>query len=50
MKSLLLTVIKKLAWCLLVLLVFLIGAWLCWLAYYAWPIAMDSVGELSDLP
>ncbi len=50
MKSLLLTVIKKLACCLLVILVFLIGAWLCWLSYYAWPIAMDSVGELPDLP
>ncbi|MBA7574342.1 hypothetical protein ES708_16147 [subsurface metagenome] len=50
MNSLLLTVIKKIAWCLLALLILLIGIWLCCLAYYAWPIAMDSIGELPDLP
>jgi len=50
MNSLLLTVIKKIAWCLLALLILLIGAWLCWLEYQSWPIAMDSVGELPDLP
>lgn len=40
MKSLLLTVIKKMAWCLLVILTLLIGAWLCWLEYRrpaTWP-------------
>ncbi len=50
MNSLLPTGIKKLAWWLLVLLILLIGIWICLLNYYAWPIAMDSVGELPDLP
>lgn len=50
MMSRMITVFKKLAWWLLVLLILLVGAWLCWLAYYAWPIAIDSVGELPDLP
>ncbi|MBA7607835.1 hypothetical protein ES703_15004 [subsurface metagenome] len=44
------SIVKKIAWCLLVLLLFLISYWLCWLAYHAWPIAMDSIGELPDLP
>ncbi len=50
MNSLLLTLIKKLAWYLLVLLIILIGIWICVLNYHAWPIAMDSVGELPNLP
>jgi len=50
MKSLLPTWFKKLAWLLLVLVILLIGVWLCWLESQAWPIAMDSVGELPDLP
>lgn len=50
MKSLMTTWSKKLAWWLLVILVLLIGIWLCWLASQAWPIAIDSVGELPDLP
>ena len=50
MKSLLLTLIKKLAWWLLVLLILLIGIWICLLNYYIWPIAMDSIGELPNLP
>lgn len=43
-------ILKRLAWLLLVIVVLLIGIWLCCLAYYAWPIAMDSIGELPDLP
>jgi len=50
MKSLLLTLIKKLALWLLVLLILLIGICICLLNYYTWPIAMDSVGELPNLP
>ena len=34
----------------LIISLLLIFVWLCYLAYYAWPIAMDSVGELFDLP
>lgn len=50
MNSLLLTAIKKIAWCLLVLLILLIGAWLCWLEYRlpaTWP---TFPWELPDLP
>ncbi len=43
-------ILKPLAWWVLVIVVLIIGIWLCFLAYYAWPIAMDSVGELPDLP
>ena len=50
MNSLLPTVIKKIAWWFLVILVLLIGAWLCWLEYRrpaTWP---DFPWELPDLP
>ncbi len=48
MKSRMINLVKQLAWCLLVLLIILIGVWLCFLAYNSWPIAIDSVGEISD--
>ena len=34
----------------LIILLLAIFAWLCCLAYLVWPAAMDSVGELFDLP
>lgn len=50
MKSLLKKWTMKLAWWALALLIILIGIWICLLNYYAWPVAMDSVGEIPNLP
>ncbi len=33
-------------WCVVFFLIFI---WLCWEYYHAWPIAMDSVGELFNV-
>jgi len=50
MKSQLKIVLKTLAWCFLIAVVILIGIWLCFLAYFSWPDAVDSVGERLDFP
>lgn len=50
MKSRLKIMLISLAWWFLIGVVIFIGIWLCLLAYYAWPVAMDSVGERLDFP